>query len=377
MKSNTVIIPNISFGIKKTVGVMWDSANSSPTLTRLTPQNDPNQYVNTAIPNEPTPQIGTAGGSSPFDNIAPWKDMKIFTANAAGDIGSEVPRPVTNTTDDLVVRIPAFWFKIVKSGSLVYYYITQAAKVGFKKHKGSDCYVGRYATTGSAAAPTTKSGLAQAVSATLTAFRSGAAGKGAKWWQYDFNTYSAISLLYLVEFASWDSQGKVGAGITAGTKSNSGLTDSLTYHTGRPAGTTDQVAVQYRNIENLWGNVRQWVDGYIANERAVYVCDSPSQFADSLTAAYVSTGVTLPSVSGVYITNMNNSDDENWLIPTAASGGSATTYIPDYLYTSTGLLALYVGGYYSFGTNAGLFYFSSNYAASFSITNLGSRLVIK
>jgi len=356
---------------------MWDSVNPSTALTRLTPSNDPNGLVNTVINTEPVAQIGTGAGSSPFDDIAPWNGMKIYTANAAGDIGNEVPRPVVNSIDDLVVRIPAFWFKIIKQGTLVYYYISENAKIGFKKHKGSDRYVARYATTGTAAAPTSRRGLNHVVSATRAAFRTGAANKGARWWQYDFNTYSALGLLMLVEFANWNTQSRIGDGVTTASAAiQSGSTDALTYHTGRPAGTSTLVGVQYRNIENLWGNIYQFVDGININNRVVFTNDNPATFQDDVTTgAYVPANATLPA-SG-WITNMNNSDDENWTIPTGATGGSGSTFISDQMWSSaTGLRVLLVGGAWPYELNAGFWCFNANNTAAFTAASVGSRLVV-
>jgi hypothetical protein len=384
MKSNVVIIPNISFRLQSVVGVMWDRGQNTPNLTRLTPANDPNGYVNKVISTEPVAAVGTGAGSSPFDNIAPWNGMKIYSANANGDILNEIARPITSAQDniDLVVRVPAFWFKVVNSGNVTYYYISEYAKAGFKKHKGSDKYVARYATTGSAATPTTRRGLAHAVSATRAQFRTGAANKGSKWHQYDWNTYSALCLLMAVEFASWDSQAKIGEGYTNSSNSaqiNSGSTDAMTYHTGRPTtgANANQNGVQWRGIENLWGNIWQFVDGINFNDRAVYVADDPAQFADDvISGAYAATGVTMPAASGQYITDTANSDDENWLIPTGA-GGSNATYVPDYFYNTTGLRVLLVGGYWNYDLRAGARAFLADYVAALTGTDFGSRLVVK
>ena len=55
-----------------------------------------------------------------------------------------------------------------------------------------------------------------------------------------------------------------------------------------------QNPVQYRWIENLWGNVYQWVDGFNANGTTAYYCTDPSKYADDTTTGYTKIG-TLPA----------------------------------------------------------------------------------
>ena len=67
---------------------------------------------------------------------------------------------------------------------------------------------------------------------------------------------------------------------------NNGGTDSMTYHTGRAAGTDGQTQVQYRHIENPWGNIWEWIDGANFNARKSYVCTNPANYADDTTTNY-------------------------------------------------------------------------------------------
>ena len=99
----------------------------------------------------------------------------------------------------------------------------------------------------------------------------------------------------------------------------------MTYHTGRASGTDGKTAVQYRWVENLWGNVRQWVDGFNANGTTAYACTDPSKYADNTLTGYSNIG-TLPG-SG-WIKDLTVTD--NGLLIPKTYGGSETTYIPDY-----------------------------------------------
>jgi hypothetical protein len=94
-------------------------------------------------------------------------------------------------------------------------------------------------------------------------------------------------MLYLVEFADWDSQSKIGGGCGTPTVAyqvfNMGYTDSMPYHTGTTASSISASVyggTQYRNIEGLWDNCWDWVDGVNFNSSDVYVSKNPSTYTD-------------------------------------------------------------------------------------------------
>ena len=167
-----------------------------------------------------------------------------------------------------------------------------------------------------------------------------------------------------MEFADWNSQAQIGRGYVDGNSSaiNSGATDSMSYHTGRPSGTDGKTAVQYRHIENPWGNVWEWIDGANFNNQAAYICTNPANYADDTTSNYTAAGVTLCS-SG-WIKDLGLSNTFPWAFLPDANGGSETTYIPDYVASSSGWQVLMVGGNWNNGSNAGLFYFYANSSSS-------------
>lgn len=363
---------NVSVEFAQVFGVRWNKSSSSTALSRLTQSNDPNDYVTVDISTEPSPAVGTGTGSSPFDSYAPWKDMEEYNIinNAVSHKRGE--SGFSRTSYDTMVYIPEFWFKIVESGNYRYFYIANKAKDGFTKHPGSGKYVGRYNTVSGNAS---KSGAAPLVNQTRSQFRSGAKGKGSKWSLHDFAAWNAVWLLYLVEFADWNSQAQIGRGYVDSNSSaiNSGATDSMSYHTGRPSGTDGKTAVQYRHIENPWGNVWEWIDGANFNNRAAYICTNPANYADDTTSNYTSAGVTLCS-SG-WIKDLGLSNTFPWAFLPDANGGSETTYIPDYVYSLSGWRVLVVGGDWGNGSYAGLFYFDADNSSSGSSGYIGARLL--
>lgn len=334
-------------------GVMWDTSNSSAALTRLTPSTDPYGYVKKSVTTEPVPAVGTGSGSSPFDSFAPWNGIQKTTID-------------TNA----MVFIPAFYVATKTNGTKKYFYLSDKPKSGLTKHPGSGKYVGRYtAVNGNASSLTNRT---PQVNMTRAEFRSGAENLSSKYHLYDFATYCAIIWLYLIEFADWDCQSKIGRGYVDRNDSaiSSGGTDSMTYHTGRAAGTDGKTAVQYRWIENLWGNVSQWIDGLNIDNRTVYYCTDPSKYADDTATGYTQIG-TLPDSGWIKDLTVTN----NGLLTPSESGGSSTTYITDYLISNVQWCVPLVGGSWLLNSQAGFLYSNMAWSSDGKGAEFTARLV--
>lgn len=357
----------------KVYGVCWNYRNSSTACTRLLRASDPNALVNVDITTSPSPAVGGGSGSSPFDACMPWSGMEEYNVTS-GKVGPKFGESgFSRSSADVMVFIPEFYYKVVDdaSGKKRYFYVADKKVSGFEKHPGSGRYVGRYNTGSGHVSRTGKSPL---VSITRASARSGAKSKGSGWYEYDYASWCAIGLLYIVEYADWNTQSKIGKGYSNGSSAiSSGGTDSMTYHTGRASGTDGATAVQYRHIENPWGNVFDWVDGVNFNGSTVYVCTDPAKYADDTSDGYTNAG-TRASSSG-YISALGASTTAPWAIYPSSAGGSETTYIPDYSWTSSGWLVLFVGGYWDYGSYAGLFYFNGDNSSSGSYSYIGARLL--
>ena len=363
----------IELAYSKVYGVCWNYGNSSTACTRLLRASDPNALVNVDITTSPSPAVGGDGGSSPFDACMPWSGMEEYNVTS-GKVGPKFGESgFSRSNADVVVFIPEFYYRVIDDASRKkrYFYVADKKISGFEKHPGSGRYVGRY-NTGSG--HVSRTGMSPLVSITRASARSGAKSKGSGWYEYDYASWCAIGLLYIVEYADWDTQSKIGKGYSSGSSAiSSGGTDGMTYHTGRGYGTDGKTAVQYRHIENPWGNVFDWVDGVNFNGSTVYVCTDPAKYADDTSDGYTNAG-TRASSSG-YISALGASTTAPWAIYPSSAGGSETTYIPDYSWTSSGWLVLYVGGGWDHGSYAGLFCFGGDYSSSYSSSNIGARLL--
>lgn len=364
-------------------GVSWDSSNPSTALTRLTKANDPNKLVTVDITTEPVPAVGTGSGSSPFDNYMPWMGMEEYNVvEATGLVGPKKGESgFSRRNSAVMVKIPEFYYKVEKSGNIFHYYVADSPVDGFNLHPGSECYVARYegiAATNSSLGKFLRSyssNLTPGTGETRADFRTRARNMASGFQLYDFAAWCAVGLLYRVEYADWGSQEKINRGIVNDSSVHkTGETDAMVYHTGRAAGgLINTAAVQYRWIENPWGNVFEWIDGINVNNRVPYICTEPESYADDTTSNYTSSGITLPN-SG-WIKGLGFSSVFPWaLLPDTTGGGSATTYIPDYINSSAGWSVVDVSGCYTNASIAGLFFFDASQSSGISSQYIGARL---
>lgn len=338
-------------------GVEWDMSSTSA-LTRI---------GGAALFSAPSPATSlTASGSSPFDSIQPWAGMKRYNIINGAVSYSEDDSGFSEKDYDTVVYIPEFWFRCVKDPWNKWRWaISPVAKDGFTKHPGSGRYVGRYHTSGSSSAVYSKSGSKPLVSTTRPNFRTYSHNKGDDWWMIDIETWSAIQLLYLVEFANWDSQAVLGTGQVSGSLIAVGGTDGAAYHTVKRNGSSNQ----YRWLEDLWSNCYDWVDGLTFSNYVAYVCEDNANSGDT-TTNHVSSGCSVPS--GGYIQDYFYCEAFPWVFLPSKINSSNQGYIPDYV--DSNVPCVYVGGYFSSGDYRGLFCLNCDTASS-SRGSIGSRLL--
>ena len=347
---------SVTVSFAQIYGVQWDGT-AATTWSRT---DAAETFVN------PTPAVNNGNGSSPFDTIMPWAGMVVEDDATAGKL----------------VKIPKYWFKWTRSGNGMKLQISNGPEAGFHvspahadrgdgKGERDYVYVGRYHCNTSYKS---QAGSQPAASMTRAAARSSIHNLGSTYWQYDFAMYWTIMMLYLVEYANWNSQATIGYGCSpSGSKFNMGATDNMVYHTGTSAASrTTYGSVQYRHIEGLWDNVYDWCDGIRFSGSTVYCIANPASFSDTSGGTNVGTRAT----SGGYISGWTNPTADGFeyaLYPNAVSG-SETTYVCDYCGYSASGVVLRVGGGYGQSQNYGAFYLSGGFAASNAVASIGCRL---
>ena len=191
-------------------------------------------------------------------------------------------------------------------------------------------------------------------SITRSTARSNIHALGSTVWQSDFLMAFTIWLLYIVEYANWNSQAVIGYG--CGNNSdvqNMGYTDSMPYHTGTTASarTTYGATTQYRNIEGLWDNCYDWMDGCYYNSNGMMVILNPSAFSDSSGGVLVGK----PSDGWISALSVKTVSGLPPLFIASGSSGSDSTYVPDYWSYGASGPCLFRGGYYGQDLSHGMF----------------------
>ena len=229
---------------------------------------------------DPNPYYPGMSGtpSSPFDTIQPWAGMVRVEDNAAGSL----------------VAIPKFYYKLTENGSRLKIQISPQNIDGFHVSPAhmdrgdgygerDTVYIGRYHCASSTFKSTT--GVKPQGSLQRSDCRTSIHNLGTEIWQGDFALRFTIWLLYLVEFADWNSQAVIGYGCSdSGAVMNMGYTDNMGYHTGTMASSrTSYGGTQYRYIEGLWDNVTDWLDGCYNTNHPFSFCIilNPSNFNDT------------------------------------------------------------------------------------------------
>jgi hypothetical protein len=366
----------------------------------------------------------------------PWLDMKRCVLNANGSVNYYLSATdstkkadgsaanLTGADGNVMVEIPKFYFNHTLSGTRNSWKIRTTPATDFVVHPAfikagvevSHRYIGAYdACYLDATDSTYKSGLNlddmtssldlandklasvsgvyPLVGVTRAECRSLAANNGTGWHQLDFALYSAIQMLYLVEYANFNTQSILGAGNTNGGYFASSSDQNDSPHTiagasnslgNASTNTTTGAGVNakpgtsfmsYRGIENWYGNCWNWADGINVNVTTagnVHVTNDYRNFADGTAAGHTLITSAFPTASG-FIRNILNT--AAYFLSSTNSGGSSTTFITDQHFASASASrVVLVGGSANRGAGAGSFCLNSDSEAGSAYQNVGARL---
>ena len=330
---------------------------------------------------------------------------------------------LTGTDGQVMVQIPKFYYKYSYSGTTHTWEISLLPQFGFSIHPafnkngevvdyrymgayegiGWDASVAAYIDSTNVAATgwsgtvidlaydilSSVSGKCPVTDETRAEFRAIAANRGPGWRQLDFDLASTIQLLYLVEYADWNSQAMIGAGRTE-LSGGSWTKDSYIGVTGKSngdgngtnsvGGNTNDAYMTYRGIENFFGNVWKWVDGINiggasspADDNKVHVSNTDTDFDDDTWANYTDLGVTLANANG-YQKFLEQQARGFLPASVGGTGVGSSTYITDYYYQATGWRVAMRGGVVYYGAAAGVAEWSLGSASSDAYAMIGSRL---
>lgn len=264
------------------------------------------------------------------------------------------------------------------------------------------------------------------VSLNRTTFQTYARTNGDGWNMYTYDAHRDLTWLFVVEYATLNSQkafnanltaegyhqGGLGEGVTTGAvKVNGADTWSFVYcgvtsslgnstgiieytHTntnaeGGSTGTKTVNVPRYRGIENPFGHVwKNVIDVVIAGtDNSVYICKDYTKFgtfeggtnptAEQLIAAgYELQDFKESTITSQYVKKLVNNNQADLFPAIVGNGASATTYYCDYHWTNATATprTLLIGGYSDSGSAAGLFPLSSRNGLDSSAAYVGTRI---
>jgi hypothetical protein len=294
-----------------------------------------------------------------------------------------------------MVEIPKFYYKYSYAGNTHSWSISLTPLDGYAVHpafnKGGveveHRYIGAYNASTDGTVLKSVSGQYCDTNMTRDTMRTRARNIGTGWGILDFNLVSAIQLLILVEFGTFNTQVAIGMGRTQLNNGSwddgsyyglNGLSNSIGNATGNVdySGDADDAGadlnyMSYRGIENFYGNVWKFVDGINIQERVPFISNNPALFADDVfTGSYISAGVTMSSSNGYQNTLAQTGTG---FFPVSVGAGSSTK-ITDYYWQNTGNRGVVLGGNADIGSYAGAFCLYAASASSDSNVLVGSVL---
>ncbi len=373
-------VENVSFEMKdteerKTINVSLQDASIYGVRRQISSSSTAWERIENGSNKTAKAQTSASAVQNDFDNIAPWKNIRSCDVSANGTVNAYIGDPTYNPTSPkgyIMTEVPEFWYKRQQTSGYEYIYISAVEQSGYTK--SNKFYIGRYTATGSSSTATCKSGATNLVNITLPNMRSAAKKIGTNWGQLDILHWSIIQMLYLVEYADYNSQKMLGYGVCNGSIINTGTLDTLKMKSGCLSNDKKH-AVIYRGIENIFGNIYQWCDGINFTDSQAWVCTDPTKYeSDKFASPYTKLSWKCPSSDG-YIKEVGIDTNFPALQLTKTTGGSDSTYIPDCSCYDSGSGVLCVGGVYSGDLYCGLWSFYWSYDSSFSRSDVGGRLL--
>lgn len=398
-------------------GVSWSETSSNPDCTRI---GNMDMHGTLPIQSMMKGYIYFKDGN-PLYRMLKLNDSWTKCENYSAGGWRDVSTLLEDNNVNVMIKIPEFWWidDYVESTETHNLKICPHAKPGWHHHK--EAYVSAYEGYIDGNYYRSSKNKIPSVNFTRSTVRpkARANGLGNSWNIYTYNEHRAICHLFLVEYATRNSQkavnteltpegfrqGGLGSGCTKGIATINGAqtwsfiptgsSDSLgsgsgevtvtiqqTDSSGSNTTTTTRKCNRYRGIENPFGHVWKHTDDIISvyisgyGARFQYKCDSPDHFGDSISNdnPYYKNIAANAVVTG-YKTKIATTSTCDFFA-SSCNNGSETTYWCDYNWDNTdgSLHCLLIGGSSHNGGAAGLFALHSYNGVGHSDASFGSRL---
>nr|DAJ64958.1 MAG TPA: tail collar fiber protein [Caudoviricetes sp.] len=396
-----------------------------------------------------------------FDNRYPWSEIISYNYNVEEKkINAYYGDPTfkfDGSNGEVLTRIPEFYWKREIIDGYEYIYISDYAIAGF--NKSEEFSVGRYdACIDEDGKLHSYSGYSPSTNKNITQHRDAAKLLSDEFCMIDYR-YFMLQLLYLVEYANYNSQSQLGNGIVsmrytasdkaiiAGETTNTiviatndyfkvgqqiaigttvdgvsickdrTITEIAEYSKDTTEGTAitfdgepvniaigniihacaqkeggcdslgmksgclvndSQHAVIYRGIENIFGNVFNWIDGLNIQEYQAYICRNPEEYiSDKFEAPYNKLGYVNCNERDMYIKKLGfDEKNPDIALPIEIGGGAGSSSgMCDFYTSSEGNRVALVGGGFNSGAGAGLWCWICSGSSTTSTLYCGARLL--
>ena len=230
-----------------------------------------------------------------------------------------------------------------------------------------------------------------------------ARNRGPGWHSYNIQAASVNQLLMMIEYACFDMQTAIGKGVCDITDNASYNCSSLTGSTaalgnasGRAAETVSdingtqtaytedgKVSAAYRGMEDIWGNIWDFVDGVnIWGDGKMgggqpYICNDYKYAEQKTDGNYQPAGFTLANANG-YISAFGYNPDYDWLFLPSETLGSRTLPVGDWIQVNpnlNGYKSLLLGGSWAGGNSVGGFFWYADSDVNDHLKTIGGRIM--
>ena len=224
--------------------------------------------------------------------------------------------------------------------------------------------------------------------------------RGTGWYGDNVKAESANQMLMAIELGYFNTQAKITDGVVSIADNNSYNCSSLTGSTTGNATniatstineingvqttytTNGKISLSYRGIENPWGNMWKFVDGFNIwgdgnfGGGIPYICNNYNYIENKNTDNYISANFSVTNASG-YISAFGYSEDCDWLFMASECTGNSSLPVGDYTYVVNlnGFRIGLLGGDWYDGAYAGGFYWCLDNGSGDRNRGVGGRLL--
>lgn len=192
--------------------------------------------------------------------------------------------------------------------------------------------------------------------------------KGANYGIMNYGQLVALQCLYLIKYGNLDSQAALGMGFVENYNEDMPCPMGGTIDKGMYYGSTADGLQQmkFAGIEDLWGNVAEWVEGFETGETDEFIV----RYGNETQTVHTGMDMTGWDQYG-YLSKIQGTTELGF--SGAEFNGDETTYYADYSLFFPSCV-LFFGAFWQDGADGGLFFLFAEYSADDAYPYFGARL---